>query len=201
MFRSARIAVLSRAYLFGLLCAFAPLSLGLARDGHMQGSACLDTSTVRQLAQIFNSRDDGFHCLGIAVAGEAIKAIVLETHSSSREAASGMPAIRSREFPVALIESSYGAVLDGIPGHDAVILQGRFARPSTSAELVVRYLYNGIHSEYRQCAVSINRSQDAEWHLFNVLHQKVARIVVQTWALPLIGTVGIANLEGACSAA
>jgi hypothetical protein len=179
----------------------APESLASSAQNFAQETACAaDSPTLHQLAQIFNSRDDGFQCLGIAIAGHTITAIRFETHASSREPA-GTKAIRVSEFPVSLIESRNGAVLDGRPGHKAIILQGRFARPSTSAELVIRYLYNGITSEYRQCAITIDQSADADWHLVNALHQTVTRIFVRTWALPLIGTAGIADLEGVCSRA
>ncbi len=173
----------------------------MAAEGIKGGSACIDTTAVQQLAQVLNSRDDGFHCLGVALSGGDIKAIVFETHPSSREVASGGPTTRTREFPVPLIESGSGAVLEGTPGHDAVILQGRFARPATSAELVIRYLYNGITGEYRQCAVGIGKTTDGKWHLLDQRHRNVERIVVRTREVPLLGTVGIANLEGACGTA
>jgi hypothetical protein len=187
-----RTAALVAVCLLALSQGPAPESLASPAQHFARAAACApDTAAVRQLAQIFNSRDDGFQCLGITIAGQAIAAIRFETHASSQRA--GTAAVRVSEFPVSLIESRDGAVLDGTPGH--------FTRPSTSADLVIRYLYNGFTSEYHQCAVTIDQGADADWHLVNALHQTVTRIFVRTWALPLIGTAGIADLEGACDRA
>ncbi|MGH7088626.1 MAG: hypothetical protein ACREFQ_06970 [Stellaceae bacterium] len=191
---------------FPLACFFALASL-LALAGFAPGIgtaphdwACVDRASVRQLAEIVNSRDDAHQCLGITVAGGAITSVRFENHVASGAVAEGAPPVKVTDYPVALIESQHGAVLDGRAGHDAVILKGHFSPMGTSATLMIRYLYNGLTGEYRQCRVSIDRSGDSGWHLWNALHQMVERIVVRTWALPLVGTAGIATLEGACAA-
>jgi hypothetical protein len=177
------------------LAGFAP-SIGTAPHNW----ACVDRASVRQLAQIVNSRDDAHQCLGITVADGAITSVRFENHVASGAVAKGVPPVEVTDYPVALIESQHGVVLDGRAGHDAVILKGQFSPKGNSAALVIRYLYNGITGEYRQCSVSIDRSGDSGWHLWNALHQMVDKIVVRTWALPLVGTAGIATLEGACAA-
>lgn len=156
---------------------------------------CSDQAGVRQLSYVVNSRDAGFQCLGITVSAGIITAVRIENHFRGR----AEPDVRISDFPVALIESDHGAVLDGQPGHDAIILQGRFNRPSTAAALMIRYLYNGITNEYRQCAISIDRGPEGEWRLLNARRETVSRIAVETRALPVVGVIGIATLEGACA--
>ena len=199
--RVSRIATVLAVGLLALPFAFTGKSPARSHQGGSQAAVCsADTARVRQIALIFNSRDDGFDCLGLAIAEDAITAIHFESHTSSGDVADGQPPLRIHEFTIGQIETRHGAVLDGTPGHDAVILQGRFARPATRAELTIHFLYNGITNDYRQCAVTIGRSADHAWHLLNAFHQVVDRIFVRTWSLPLVGTAGIANLEGACTA-
>jgi hypothetical protein len=45
----------------------------------------------------------------------------------------------------------HGAVLDGRPGHDAVILRGRIAVRTTSAALTLEFLRDGLTNDYRYC--------------------------------------------------
>jgi hypothetical protein len=65
---------------------------------------------------------------------------------------------------------------------------------------VIRYLYNGITNEWRQCVVSIHRSPADEWHLFDALHRTVSIVTVKMMrTVPFLGAVGIATLAGACT--
>jgi hypothetical protein len=66
-------------------------------------------------------------------------------------------------------------------------------------ELVTSYLYNGVTGEYRGCRVTLDRTAGAAWHLINRYNETVSRIVVETRSVPLLGTIGIANLAGACT--
>jgi hypothetical protein len=156
------------------------------------GVVCTDGPDVRQLSYIVNSRDRAVQCFGIVLANDTITAIRIENHLSAER-------ILVTDFPVARIESERGAVLDGRPGHDAIILKGRFGPGSAGAALVIRYLHNGVTNEYRQCAVSIEQGPQGGWRLLNARHENVSSIAVETWALPLIGVVGIATLDGACT--
>jgi hypothetical protein len=63
----------------------------------------------------------------------------------------------------------------------------------------VTFLYNGITGESRECSITLDRRQETSWHLMNSRNQDVSLIVVKTWALPIIGTVGIETLQGICA--
>lgn len=148
------------------------------------------TSAVQQLATIEKPGEDSFQCLGLSLDGAAITAIRLETHRRA--------AVEVTEFPLAVLQSRRGAVLDGVPGHDAIILQGNLAAPVERAQLVTSYLYNGITGEYRSCPITLDRAPDVGWRLVNSRAQTISRIVVRTRDL-LIIPFGIATLEGACA--
>ena len=96
------------------------------------------------------------------------------------------------------VESSRGAVLDGVPGHDAIVLRGHVSAPPGKSELVTSYLYNGFTSEYRSCRITLDRTPDAGWRLVDRFDRTISHINVRTREMPLIGAFGIANLEGAC---
>ena len=169
-------------------------------DHSCRGEGTERAGAVQQLAKVVNSRDDSFHCVGLTLKVDAISAIRFETHRFSGAQRQIAEPVKVEEFPIGQIESLGGAVLEGQPGHDAIILQGRFARPSITADLNIRYLHNGITGQYRSCQVTLGRGADARWHLTNARHQDVELISVRTWALPLVGTAGIANLDGVCQA-
>jgi hypothetical protein len=156
------------------------------------------TNSMQQLATIDNAADAKFQCLGLSLAGDRVTAIRLETHDFASNDGRAEQ-VKIAEFPLAVVESSHGAVLDGVPGHDAIILRGHFSRPEGKAELVTIYLYNGFTSEYRSCHITLDRAPGAGWRLVNRLNQIVSHIVVKTREIPVIGTFGIAKLEGACT--
>jgi hypothetical protein len=166
-----------------------------------QGWACArSTDTVKQLAVIENASEGTFQCLGLSLEGETVKAIRLETHSfTSPPGHPDAERVVIAEFPAAVVESNHGAVLDGVPGHDAIILQGHLSTPSRVKQLVTSYLYNGITGEYRSCQITLDRAPDAGWRLVNRFAQTISHIVVKTRQIPLIGDFGIASLDGACS--
>jgi len=185
---------------FANLSAIAAIAPERPAGRSCRGAGSESAGAVQQLAEVVNSRDDSFHCVGLTIKGDAISAIRFETHRFTGEPDRVAEPVKVEEFLVGQIESEEGAVLEGEPGHDAIILQGRFARPSTAANLSIRYLHNGITGEYKSCAVTLDRSADQRWHLTNAQHQDVSLISVRTWALPLVGTAGIANLDGICQA-
>jgi hypothetical protein len=158
---------------------------------------------VQQLAKIVNTRDRNYHCLGVSVDAEAnISGIRFETHDAARDQANpqlGSRDVHVRDFSLAEIASPHGAVLDGVPGHDAVILQGQIPPAATAASLAVTFLYNGITGESRACSITLDRRPERRWHLTNSRNQDVSLVVVKTWALPVIGTVGIETLQGICA--
>jgi hypothetical protein len=156
--------------------------------------------SFKQLAMIDNASDGSFQCLGVSLDGETIKAIRVETHSfasPAREKATER--VKIEDFSQAVIESRHGAVLDGVPGHDAIILRGHFSALPGRSELVTSFLYNGFTSEYRSCAITLDRTPIAGWRLVNRFDQTISHIMVKTREIPLLGTFGIANLEGACT--
>lgn len=163
--------------------------------------ACAHSSkSFKQLAMIDNASDGSFQCLGVSLEDETIKAIRVETHSfasPAREKASER--VKIEDFSQAVIESRQGAVLDGVPGHDAIILRGHFSALPGRSELVTSFLYNGFTSEYRSCAITLDRTPNVGWRLVNRFDQTISHIMVKTRKIPLLGTFGIANLEGACT--
>src|SRR5580704_13166214 len=78
--------------------------------------SCLNAvGPVHHLVILDNALDGSFQCLGLSVEHGTVIALWLETHHIS---ASGRQAgVSTEEFPVAVVESSHGAVLDGVPGH------------------------------------------------------------------------------------
>jgi hypothetical protein len=166
------------------------------QDGICAGS----TASIKLLATIDNNRDGSFQCLGLSLQGDAVKGIRLETHRFvSTGAHTESEQVKIAEFSMATVESSHGAVLDGVPGYDAIILQGHFSTPSGMAKLVTSYLYNGFTGEYRSCQMTLVRAPDANWRLVDRFDRTVSHIVVRTREMPLIGAFGIANLDGACT--
>lgn len=153
---------------------------------------------VHLLAEISNTRDANVDCLGVRIEGNAITALLVESHHSS----GGDRSTRTRveEFPVSQIASTHGAVLDGAQGHDAVIVRGSVSPRDGHAQLVTSYLYNGLTGEYRSCPIRIDRADAAAaWRLVNRFNETVSHIVVRTRSIPLLGTIGIDDLEGVCS--
>jgi hypothetical protein len=182
-----------------VLAALGPGSVFAAPSRQLRTCAH-STNSMQQLATIDDAGAGVFQCLGLSVEGDRIKAFRLETHDfASTDRHADEERIKVAEFPVAVVESSRGAVLDGVPGHDAIILRGRFSRPASRAELETAYLYNGFTNEYRSCRLTLDRVPDAGWRLVNRLNQTVSRIIVRTREIPVVGTFGIANLEGACA--
>jgi hypothetical protein len=179
-------------------------AIGRANPAAVSGQpneACANsTKVLKQLAMMDNASDGSFQCIGVSLDGDAIKAIRVETHSFSSSARrKETEKVKIEEFSKAMVESSRGAVLDGVPGHDAIILGGHFAAPSGKSELVTTFLYNGFTSEYRSCELTLDRTPNIGWRLVNRLDQTISHIMVRTREIPLIGTFGIATLDGACT--
>jgi hypothetical protein len=159
--------------------------------------------SVQQLAKIENTRDFSYNCLSVSIDASAnILAVRFEKHDfgSTRGSTRTPLPLQIREFTPAEIATDQGVVLDGTPGHDAIKLRGRIVAGAAAAALVVSYLYNGIAGEFRECGVALQRN-GLNWRLVNAENRKVPLVVVRTWALPLIGTVGIDTLQGICPSA
>jgi hypothetical protein len=176
-------------------------AIGPAAAHDRQDEICPNsTGSIQQLATIEKPGEDNFQCLGVTFEGDAVTAFRLETHSLARRDRDAKSAeVKVTEFPLAEVASSRGAVLDGIPGHDAIILRGNLSTPSNQTKLVASYLYNGFTGEYRSCSITLDRTPDAGWRLVNHLDQTVSRIVVRTRDMFVLGPFGIANLDGACA--
>jgi hypothetical protein len=167
---------------------------GAAAPGPMMGADCRGTTgAVQPLAMVKNTYDRNYQCLGVRVdAGANITAIRFESHRSD-----GTNTVQ--EFSPAEVASDRGAVLDGRPGHDAVILRGRIAARTASAALTLEFLRNGLTGDYHQCGFSLSRDAYNRWHLLDALDRSQNLIVIETWSLPLVGTVGINNVRGICA--
>lgn len=199
--RSAAMAGIAALALAGLpaRAAIGP-GTSAAAPSQRSGICAGSTASIKQLATIDNSSDGSFQCLGLSMEGNTVKGIHLETHRFvSTGAHTESDQVKITEFSMAMVGSSHGAVLDGVPGHDAIILQGHFSTTSGMATLVTSYLYNGFTGEYRSCQMTLVRAPDASWHLADRFGRTVSHIVVRTREIPLIGAFGIANLDGACT--
>ncbi len=173
-------------------------------DSILTSETCASaSSSVQELAKIVNTRDETYQCLGVSVdSREAITGIRFEMHGFDVDPASGKQIarnVRIREFAPAQLASEQGALLDGIPGHDAVMLRGDIDAEKTTASLVVKFLYNGLTDEFRACKAMLVRGQGGDWHLVDTYHRPVSLVVVKTWGLPVIGTIGIEALPGICA--
>ena len=171
-----------------------------SRSGQQHESCSYSGGSVYHLVTIDTARDGNFQCLGLAVDHGMVVAIRLETHhapASGRQSAG--TDVRAEEFPLAVIDSSHGAVLDGVPGHDAIILRGHIPKTPEKVELVTSYLYNGFTNEYRSCPITLAREPNGGWRLLNRFNQPVSHIAVRTRQMPVIGAFGIADLEGVCT--
>jgi hypothetical protein len=199
--RNAALAGMAALVLVGLpVHAATGPETSVAGPTPQTGICAASTASLKQLATIDNNRDGSFQCLGLSMAGDTAKGIRLETHSFlSTGDHTESEQVKIAEFSMAVVESSHGAVLDGVPGHDAIILQGHFSTPSGMATLVTSYLYNGFTGEYRSCRMTLVQAPDASWRLVDRFGRTVSHIVVRTREIPLIGAFGIANLDGACT--
>jgi hypothetical protein len=155
--------------------------------------------SIKPLAEIRNTRDPNFDCLGLAVGHGSIRALHIEAHRFSTEGGRDqVEQVKTIEFAPADIERDAGVVLDGIPGHDAIILRGKFSANHRYAELETSFLYNGLTGEYHRCAVKIDGSGESNWRLVDAANKPIEQIVIRTWQLPLLGIVGIETLDGVC---
>jgi hypothetical protein len=171
-----------------------------AQPAQQPGTCSTSGNSVYPLVTIDNAGDGSFQCLGLSLDRGAVAGLRLETHhvaASGRQAAA--MGVSINEFPLSVVESSQGAVLDGVPGHDAIVLRGHFPGSSGKVVLVASYLYNGFTDEYRSCLITLNREPNGGWRLLNRFNQTVSHIAVRTREMPLIGAFGIADLEGACT--
>lgn len=159
-----------------------------------------DTVVTRHLARIDGADGDSFQCLGALFDGDRVKAIRVETHRfTSDDGPQVSEGVKVEDFPNAVLESARGAVLDGIPGHDAIILHRRMPASAGRVELETSYLYNGLTGEYRSCRIALERAPGVGWRLVDSLEHVISHIVVRTRQIPLIGMFGISTLEGACT--
>jgi hypothetical protein len=171
-----------------------------AGDSRMAESCARGSASLQPLATIINTRDASFDCVGVSLDDRAnILAIRFEKHE--RGGTRG-PAgdIHVLEFTPAELASDHGAVLDGVPGHDAVLLKGIVSPAQSTVPLVLSFLHNGFTGEYRGCDTALMRGPDDRWHLLDAQQRPVSLVIVKTWGLPLVGTVGIETVEGICSA-
>jgi hypothetical protein len=167
---------------------------GAGASGSMMVTDCRGTTVaVQPLAMVRNTYDRNYQCLGVRVdASTNVMAIRFESHRSDGHDT-------DREFSPAEVASDRGAVLDGRPGHDALILRGRITARTTSAALTLEFLRNGLTDEYRHCGFSLERDEYDRWHLLDARGRLQSLIVVETWRLPLIGTIGINDVRGICA--
>jgi hypothetical protein len=170
------------------------LKPGAGASGSMMAADCRGTAgAVQPLAMVRNTYNRNYQCLGVRVDAWAfVMAIRFESHRSGG-------GNTDHEFSLAEVASDRGAVLDGRRGHDAVILRGRIPARTTWAALTLEFLHNGLTDEYRDCSFSLERDEYNRWHLLDARGRSQSLIVVETWSLPLIGTIGIHDVRGICA--
>jgi hypothetical protein len=173
-----------------------------AAEPETQDHACTSfTTATKQLAMIDSAGDDSFQCLGLSLEGDTVTAIRLETHGiASGGQHSDLQPMKIVEFPEAVMESRRGAVLDGRPGYDAIVLRGHLPTAPGNVGLAISWLYNGITGEYRDCKLTLHWASDTGWRLTDSFDKVVSHIDIVTRSIPVVGIIGIANLEGACAA-
>ena len=188
----------------GALTLMATLAVAHAGTASMNEDCAKASPSVQPLAKIINTRDASFNCLGLSVdARTNIRAIRFEKHepaAARKNEGQSAGDVSVREFTASEIASERGAVLDGVPGHDAVVLRGAVDAAQTNVPLVVSFLHNGLTGEYRACRVALARGADENWRLLDAELRPVSLVVVKTWALPLVGTIGIDAMQGICPA-
>lgn len=193
----ATLPALAAVFAFYLSGAARASDIGMA-EGCGEGSA-----SVQPLAKIVNTRDASFDCVGISLDDhDNIRAIRFEKHDGGRPhqtASEAAAAVEVREFTPAELASEHGAVLDGVPGHDAVLLKGVVKPAQSNVPLVLSFLYNGLTGEYRGCDTALMRGPDQRWHLLDAQQRPVSLVILKTWGLPVVGTVGIETVEGICA--
>src|SRR5262249_13763503 len=127
-------AILYRNTGTALLVLIALVAAGASRgeeptgDARMAADCATGSASVQPLAKIVNTRDASFDCVGLSLDERAnIRAVRFEKHEPSPPAGGAgnvIALVHVREFTPTEISSSRGAVLDGVPGHDALTLQG-----------------------------------------------------------------------------
>jgi hypothetical protein len=189
-----------------ILCAIgfaASLAPARADDGRARQQCISRSTSVQPLAMIVNTRDANFNCLGLSVDGHGdVVGIRFEKHeprAARGDAGQYATGPGVREIAPAEIAGARGAVLDGVPGHDAVLLRGNIASRQNNVPLVVSFLYNGFTGEYRACNATLARAPDGAWHLLDEQKRQVSLITVRTWRLPVVGIVGIETIQGICT--
>jgi hypothetical protein len=181
-----------------LLAAPAPESAAATSARH--DATCANTDYFSRPLVMIDNSGGSFQCLGLVLDGDAITAIRVETHRfESRRGRADAEQVDRAEFSIGVLEGSQGAVLDGVPGHDALILQGHISAVPGETSLVTSYLYNGFTGEYRSCRIRLERLPGSGWRLADRFDRTISHIVVKTRRIPLIGMFGIDTLEGACA--
>jgi hypothetical protein len=170
-------------------------------DDATTGEACAGISApLQRLATILNTRDKSFDCLSLNLDEKAnIVGVRFEIHDVDDAGTQSARSVRIREFTAAQLAADRGAVLDGRPGHDALLLRMDIGAGKADIPLVVTYLYNGVTGEYRTCNGSLSRALDGNWHLVNGQGHDVSVLVVKTWGVPVVGTIGIESVQGICT--
>lgn len=97
----------------------------------------------------------------------------------------------SKQYPANQIGTSNGVVLVNEQGVDALILRGKIN--GGEADLVVRFIFNGLSKEYHECKVTGVRGTDNVWHMKNAYTGKMvdkAKLITYS--------IGIKTIDGIC---
>lgn len=155
----------------------------LSLAGTQAGAATAADVVFQPLASITNNRNADLQSLSVLLDGGQLVGLRFNTVNGANP----------HESDFSLDEMKAGAVLDGDPKHQAIVLRGSIDSTMGNANLMITYLSNGIFGTHKACRARIVRDPSGRWHIVNIYdHQRVAHLVVQTW------TLGISTIEGIC---
>lgn len=143
------------------------------------------------LAAITNDRDAGVSHLNLMLNDEAtVRGIYLATSDPGNKEHSDTS---GQVYWLQGIESRDGVVLGQGQGIEAIFLRGTIPPRGDRADLVIRYLSNGVLRHFAECRIGLQRLGPYNWQRVNAYTGvPIKSIQVRTWML------GISTLANVC---
>jgi hypothetical protein len=142
------------------------------------------------LATITNNRNSDVHELNVEInPDQSVRGLYFNSFINSTQP----PIHRTREFPLSELLRPKGATIIAESGHDVIYLFAQLGPQQRSADLVVRYLSNGLFNSYEDCSLKAAIDDSGEWNLLNAYTgKKLDQIIIQAWSL------GVSTIENVC---
>ena len=171
--------------LIGLCLVLGFAEFASAKDYFILPTVVFKPLQLQSLARITNDRtSDVQELFAILEDSGIVSGIQFVTHHSD-----GTDATKS----FTMDQIAAGAVLNTDSSRDVFILKGKVDGDGAVADLTVRYLSNGLTGSYKECSVSLLRSSQGTWGLYNATSSVLINsIVITTWSL------GIDKVENVC---